>query len=136
MYCLLQSLKSTFLRTFSECSGLEVEGTYWVKKKFQKMLILVFEVIMKPLLQTLFIVLFFHFSILCNCLYWLGTFQTTNYGLAGLCETHIDPSGGVMMDNLEITYAENEIKGKGDMIATLMAWLNTPKGKYSFLNFY
>ena len=34
------------------------------------------------------------------------------------------------MDNLEITYAKNEIKGKGDMIATLMAWLNTPKGKY------
>ena len=34
------------------------------------------------------------------------------------------------MDNLEITYAENEIKGKGDMIATLMAWLNTPKGKF------
>ena len=57
------------------------------------------------------------------------TFQTTHYGMAGLCETHIDPSGEVMIESLEMTFGKKEIKGKGDMIATLMAWLNTPKGK-------
>ena len=63
----------------------------------------------------------------------LFTFQTTNYGLAGLCETHHDSTGQVMLDNLEMTFAKKkEIKGKGDVIATLMAWLNTPKGKYYF----
>ena len=60
----------------------------------------------------------------------LFTFQTTNYGLAGLCETHIDPSGEVMQENLEMSLEKKYIKSKGDMIATLMAWLNTPKGKY------
>ena len=70
-----------------------------------------------------------------NCLHFLFNFQTTNYGLGGLCESHIDPSGEVM-NKIELSPDKNYIKAKGDMIATLMAWLNTPKGKYSFLNVY
>ena len=62
-------------------------------------------------------------------LHFLFNFQTTNYGLGGLCESHIDPSGEVM-NKIEMGPDKNYIKAKGDMIATLMAWLNTPKGKF------
>ena len=63
------------------------------------------------------------------CLNYFSTLQTTNYGLGGLCESHIDPSGEVMLEELEMTPDERFIKSNGDMIATLMAWLNNPKGK-------
>ena len=34
-----------------------------------------------------------------------------------------------MLEELEMTPDKRFIKSNGDMIATLMAWLNTPKGK-------
>ena len=46
MHCLPQRLKSTSFEIFLEWSGSE--GASGVKKKFQKTLILVFEVIVQP----------------------------------------------------------------------------------------
>jgi prolyl 4-hydroxylase len=50
------------------------------------------------------------------------SFQTTNYGLAGLCETHVDP-GSYVNTNSIIPYESRFIRGRGDIIATIMAWL-------------
>ncbi|TRY73565.1 hypothetical protein TCAL_06704 [Tigriopus californicus] len=49
-------------------------------------------------------------------------YQTTNYGLGGLCEAHIDPHG--YQEGLEIPPEREGLKLTGDMFATFMAWLN------------
>lgn len=49
-------------------------------------------------------------------------YQTTNYGLGGLCETHIDPHGYI--EGMELTPDRQGLIRTGDMIATFMAWLN------------
>ena len=53
-------------------------------------------------------------------------YQTTNYGLGGLCETHLDPSGYVMHGVLA-SPESHHVRLYGDMIATTMAWLNDVK---------
>ena len=50
-------------------------------------------------------------------------YQTTNYGLGGLCETHIDPHGYI--EGMELTPDRQGLIHTGDMMATFMAWLNT-----------
>ena len=49
-------------------------------------------------------------------------YQTTNYGLGGLCETHIDPHGYI--EGMELPPDRQGLINTGDMIATFMAWLN------------
>ncbi len=53
-------------------------------------------------------------------------YQTTNYGLAGLCESHNDPGGYIIQKSI-IPPTKNTIVATGDMIATIMAWLNEPE---------
>lgn len=50
-------------------------------------------------------------------------FQTTNYGLGGLCETHFDPHGYIEGQELPPYKEFQRLKKQGDMIATLMGWL-------------
>ena len=49
--------------------------------------------------------------------------QVTNYGLAGLCEPHIDPIGMETMSKKVIKENHPLLLYKGDKIATFMAWL-------------
>ena len=49
-------------------------------------------------------------------------YQTTNYGLGGLCETHIDPHGYI--EGVKLTPERQGLMRTGDMTATFMAWLN------------
>ena len=49
--------------------------------------------------------------------------QVTNYGLAGLCEPHIDPVGITTMTTKVIKETHPELIYTGDFIATFMAWL-------------
>merc|ERR1719225_2361820 len=53
-------------------------------------------------------------------------YQTTNYGLAGLCETHMDPAGFVR-SSAKIHTEQMHLRTEGDMIATCMGWLNDVK---------
>ena len=57
---------------------------------------------------------------------WNIFVQTTNYGLGGLCESHTDPAG-IVQHKTKIHSERYYIVGTGDVIATMMAWLNTPK---------
>ena len=50
--------------------------------------------------------------------------QVTNYGLAGLCEPHIDPTGITTMTAKVVKETHPELLYTGDMIATFMAWLS------------
>ncbi len=45
----------------------------------------------------------------------------TNYGLSGLCESHIDPHGAT--EGVEVPPEREELFITGDMLATFMAWL-------------
>lgn len=47
--------------------------------------------------------------------------QVTNYGLAGLCENHVDPHG---IEERKIPRHRQDLPIIGDMIGTLMAWLS------------
>ncbi len=47
--------------------------------------------------------------------------QITNYGLGGLCETHVDPHG--MIEGTKVTEQNRSLFWSGDMIGTFMAWL-------------
>ena len=49
--------------------------------------------------------------------------QVTNYGLAGLCEPHMDPFGVETMSKKVVKESNPLLLYKGDMIATFMAWL-------------
>ena len=49
--------------------------------------------------------------------------QVTNYGLAGLCEPHIDPTGMEIISKKVIKETNPHLLFTGDMIATFMAWL-------------
>ena len=49
--------------------------------------------------------------------------QVTNYGLAGLCEPHIDPVGITTMTTKIVKETHPELLYTGDIIATFMAWL-------------
>ncbi len=54
-------------------------------------------------------------------------FQVTNYGLGGLCETHIDPLGA--MEGAYVDAGHQHLVSTGDMIATFMGWLeDVPAG--------
>ena len=48
-------------------------------------------------------------------------FQVTNYGLSGLCESHIDPHGYI--EGREVPEERKNLYASGDMIATFMSWL-------------
>ena len=50
--------------------------------------------------------------------------QVTNYGLAGLCEQHIDPHGIMETNDDYYQYANHELYIHGDIVATFMAWLS------------
>eukprot|EP00094_Tigriopus_californicus_P006961 TCALIF_06702-PA protein Name:"Similar to P4HA2 Prolyl 4-hydroxylase subunit alpha-2 (Gallus gallus)" AED:0.31 eAED:0.31 QI:0/0/0/1/0/0/2/0/1029 len=65
---------------------------------------------------------------------WSSTkYQVTNYGLGGLCETHVDPFG--IWEGAEVHEEMKEIHSTGDMFATFMAWLgNVPGGGYTAFN--
>ncbi len=53
---------------------------------------------------------------------WSSTeYQTTNYGLGGLCEVHIDPHG--YLEGAELPPSRYNLRRSGDMIATLMGWI-------------
>ena len=53
-------------------------------------------------------------------------YQVTNYGIGGLCETHIDPFG--YLEGVDIT-SRNHLRNTGDYIGTVMGWLqDTPAG--------
>ena len=49
--------------------------------------------------------------------------QVTNYGLAGLCKPHIDPTGITTVTKKDIKETHPELLFTGDMIASFMAWL-------------
>ena len=61
-------------------------------------------------------------------------YQTTNYGLAGLCEIHADPAGYVMHD-IKMSFDAKRHRISGDIIATVMGWLSDVKagGATSFI---
>ena len=50
--------------------------------------------------------------------------QVTNYGLAGICEHHIDPHGIMESDEEYYRKAKPHLFIKGDILATFMAWLS------------
>ena len=53
--------------------------------------------------------------------------QITNYGLGGLCETHVDPHG--YLEGAHVPPEREYLKLTGDMLGTFMAWLeDTPAG--------
>ena len=52
-------------------------------------------------------------------------YQVTNYGLSGLCEIHMDPYGYI--EGIELVPDRMNLVGKGDILATFMAWLNDVK---------
>ena len=53
--------------------------------------------------------------------------QVTNYGLGGLCETHVDPHG--YLEGAYVPPEREYLKYTGDMLGTFMAWLeDTPAG--------
>ncbi len=47
--------------------------------------------------------------------------QVTNYGLAGLCEPHMDPYG--YLEGKKLHAINQRLKDTGDMLGTFMAWL-------------
>jgi len=49
-------------------------------------------------------------------------YQSTNYGLGGLCETHMDPHG--YLDGIYVPEEHSSLYATGDMLATFMAWLS------------
>ena len=51
-------------------------------------------------------------------------YQVTNYGLGGLCETHIDPKGYIEGMKLTKPSDKYQLPRSGDIIGTFMAWLN------------
>jgi hypothetical protein len=53
-------------------------------------------------------------------------FQTTNYGLGGLCEKHLDPHGYI--EGASVTGIHRGLIQSGDMIGTIMAWLGEVEG--------
>ena len=53
-------------------------------------------------------------------------FQTTNYGLGGLCEKHIDPHGYI--EGGEVKGQHKTLIQSGDMLGTIMAWLGEVEG--------
>ena len=53
-------------------------------------------------------------------------FQTTNYGLGGLCEKHIDPHGYI--EGAESKGQHASLAQSGDMLGTVMAWLGDVEG--------
>jgi hypothetical protein len=53
-------------------------------------------------------------------------FQTTNYGLGGLCERHIDPHGYI--EGAESKGEHAKLAQSGDMLGTIMAWLGDVEG--------
>ena len=56
-------------------------------------------------------------------------FQTTNYGLGGLCETHFDPYGYTEGAQLPDKGGFLKLRRQGDMMATMMGWLeDVPAG--------
>lgn len=58
---------------------------------------------------------------------WSATeMQVTDYGLGGLCETHIDPLG--IMDGVDVPPERMKVWNTGDMIGTFMAWLDNVDG--------
>ena len=52
--------------------------------------------------------------------------QVTNYGLAGLCELHNDPSG--FNEGYVLGAGDKRVEGYGDILGTFMAWLNQVDG--------
>ena len=50
-------------------------------------------------------------------------YQVTNYGLAGLCEVHMDPYG--YLEGVDSTGKEH-LRKRGDYIGTVMGWLQDP----------
>ena len=61
-------------------------------------------------------------------------YQVTHYGLGGLCETHIDPYGYLEGAELYEAPAVQRLKQSGDMLGTLMGYLNNVEagGVYLF----
>ena len=56
-----------------------------------------------------------------------SSYQVTNYGLAGLVETHTDAWGSE--SGVELPYDRRWMVSSGDVIATLMGWLSdVPEG--------
>jgi prolyl 4-hydroxylase len=51
-------------------------------------------------------------------------YQTTNYGLGGVCESHFDPHGYIEGAELPPHPGFQRLKKQGDMLATVMGWLN------------
>ena len=51
-------------------------------------------------------------------------YQTTNYGLGGLCQPHLDPYGYEQGDNTLIE-RRSHLSRTGDKVATFMGWMNS-----------
>ena len=59
--------------------------------------------------------------------YGASEYQTTNYGLAGMVVTHIDPYG--YEEGVKLTEEKAYLTKTGDYIATIMGWFeDTPGG--------
>ncbi len=55
--------------------------------------------------------------------YSATAYQVTNYGLGGLCETHIDPHGYIEGTS-DLPKSRESLKRSGDMFGTVMGWIN------------
>jgi prolyl 4-hydroxylase len=53
-------------------------------------------------------------------------FQTTNYGLGGLCEKHVDPHGYI--EGADVSGPHKGLIQTGDILGTVMAWLGEVEG--------
>ena len=59
---------------------------------------------------------------------WSSTaFQITNYGLSGICETHLDAHGAT--EGLTVEPGSKDLYITGDMFITFMAYLSNVRSK-------
>ena len=93
----------------------------WVGKRYIK--------ILSPLLWRLNKKISLATQMVTNTHWSTTNYQITNYGLGGLCESHIDPVGILEQDENHTKMNMPNLLIHGDILGTVMAWLsNTEAG--------
>ena len=63
---------------------------------------------------------------------WSSTaFQITNYGLSGICESHLDPHGAT--EGVKVEYDRKDLLISGDMFVTFMAYLTDVRTEFKHI---